>query len=231
MIKKIFVYSLLLVCFSINVFSQESIKKDATTAKGRTAEEASKTALNVGGKMPTFTLSDSAGKPVKSNDLLKQGNLVVVFYRGAWCPFCNLYLKKLQENISQIKAQGANVLAISVENPDSSTAIAAKNKIDFAVLSDPNFEVARQFGIVYEMPKETSELYKSKGLDLAAYNSTAKAELPLAATYIVNKKGEIVYAFLETDYKKRAEPSVIIETLSKMKADEMKMEKKIIKTK
>jgi len=226
MIKKIFVFGLLLVCLSISAFSQESIKKDATTAKGRTAEEASKTALNVGGKMPNFMLSDSVGKSVKSNDLLKQGNLVVVFYRGAWCPFCNLYLKKLQENISQINAQGANVLAISVENPDRSSAIAAKNKIDFTVLSDPNFEVARKFKIVYEMPKETSELYKSKGFDLAAYNNTAKAELPLSATYIVNKRGEIVYAFLETDYKKRAEPSVIIETLAKLKADESKMDKK-----
>ena len=237
MSKKIFVFVLLFVSLTVSVFSQETMKKDEMTKKDSmkekviSAEEASKTALNVGGAMPNFTLSDSTGKMVKSDDLLKQGNLVVVFYRGAWCPFCNLYLKKLQENISQIKAQGANVVAISVENPDRSTALATKNKIDFTVLSDPNFEVARKFGIVYELPKETSELYKSKGLDLATYNSTEKAELPLSATYIVNKKGEIVYAFLEPDYKKRAEPSVIIETLSKMKADEMKMDKKMSKTK
>ncbi len=233
MIRKLFVFSLLLFSLTANGFSQDSIKNDEMTKKNAmmtkavSAEEASKTALNIGGKMPAFALSDSTGKLVKSDDLLKQRNLVVVFYRGAWCPFCNLYLKKLQENISQIKAQGANLVAISVENPDRSTAVATKNKIDFTVLSDPKFEVARKFGIVYELPSDTSELYKSKGLDLATYNSTEKAELPLSATYIVNKKGEIVYAFLESDYKKRAEPSVIIETLSKMKTDEMKMDKKM----
>ncbi len=234
--KKLFVFGLLFVSLTVSGFSQETMKKDdvmkkdVMMAKAISAEEASKTALNVGGVMPSFTLSDAAGKSVKSDDLLKQGNLVVVFYRGAWCPFCNLYLKKLQENAAQIKAQGANIVAISVENPDRSMSVAAKNKIDFTVLSDPNFEVARKFGIVYEMPKETSELYKSKGLDLVAYNNTVKAELPLSATYVVNKKGEIVYAFLEPDYKKRAEPSVIIETLSKMKSDEMKMDKKMSKT-
>jgi len=181
------------------------------------AGDAAKNALNVGAKMPSFSLKDSNGKTIESVDLLKQANLVVVFYRGSWCPFCNLYLRSLQKNLAQIKAAGGNLVAVSVENPDNSLSVSKKNELGFTVLSDPNLSVARQFGIVYQMPKETNELYKSKGLDVAKHNEMEKAELPLSATYIVNQKGEIVYAFLETDYKKRAEPQVIIETLSKIK--------------
>lgn len=221
MSRKSFSVIFLVIFFALNVFAQErmekmEMKKDAAAMKKVSADEAAKNALNVGAKMPFFSLKDANGKTVSSKDLLKQGNLVVVFYRGAWCPFCNLYLRKLQENISQIRARGANVAAISVENPDRSLSVAQKNKVDFTVLSDPNLNVARQFKIVYELPKETNELYKSKGLDLAKYNETEKAELPLSATYIVNRKGKIVYAFLEPDYKKRAEPSIILETLTKL---------------
>jgi peroxiredoxin len=187
------------------------------------AEDAAKNALNVGAKMPAFRLKDANGKIVESRNLLKQGNLVVVFYRGSWCPFCNVYLRNLQKNMPQIKAAGGNLVAVSVENPDNSLTVAKKNELDFTVLSDPNLSVARKFGIVYQMPKETDELYKSKySLDIAKHNEMEKPELPLSATYIVNRKGEIVYAYLEPDYKKRAEPQTIIETLLKLKSQAVK---------
>jgi peroxiredoxin len=187
------------------------------------AEDAAKNALNVGAKMPAFRLKDANGKIVESRNLLKQGNLVVVFYRGSWCPFCNVYLRNLQKNMPQIKAAGGNLVAVSVENPDNSLTVAKKNELDFTVLSDPNLSVARKFGIVYQMPKETDELYKSKySLDIAKHNEMEKPELPLSATYVINRKGEIVYAFLEPDYKKRAEPQTIIETLLKLKSQAVK---------
>ena len=225
MYKKLFSLSIVVSISTFNVFSQNHVTKDKTVSKdaemvlanGISPADAAKNALNVGAKMPAFTLGDINGKAVKSDDLLKRGNLVVVFYRGAWCPFCNLYLRKLQENLSQIKAQGANLVAISVENPDRSLTVAQKNKVEFTVLSDPNLDTARKFGIVYQLDSNTDEKYKSYGIDLVKMNSTAKPELPLSATYIVNQKGEIVYAFLESDYKQRAEPTVIIETLSKLK--------------
>lgn len=182
-----------------------------------TAEVAAKTALTVGAKMPVFTLNDALGKPVSSSDLLKLGNLVVVFYRGAWCPFCNTYLHKLQKSVPQITANGGQLVAISVENADRSMAVAKKNELNFTVLSDPNLNVARSFGIVYQLSDETNEKYKGFGLDLAKYNQTERAELPISATYIVSKTGEIVFAFVEPDYKKRAEPDVIVQTLAKLK--------------
>jgi len=226
--KNLFLMIALLSALTLNVFSQdemkkdemkkdEMMKKDAMMAKAVTPDDAAKTALNVGAKMPSFTLSDANGKSVNSDDLLKKGNLVVVFYRGAWCPFCNVYLKKLQENLSNIKAQGANIVAISVENPDKSLSVAQKNKVEFTVLSDPNLDTARKFGIVYQLDSATDEKYKTYGLDLVKMNGTTKPELPLSSTYIVNSNSEIVYAFHDVDYKKRAEPSVIIETLTQMK--------------
>ncbi|HLM61985.1 MAG TPA: peroxiredoxin-like family protein [Pyrinomonadaceae bacterium] len=198
---------------------------NGTTAAGKSVSEtdAVKNALKAGAKMPVFKLKDATGKTVESRDLFKQGNLVVVFYRGSWCPFCNLYLRNLQKNLSQIKEAGGNLAAVSVENPDNSLTVAKKNELDFTVLSDPNLTTARKFGIVYQMPKETDELYKSKySLDIAKHNEMERAELPLSATYIINRKGEIVYAYLEADYKKRAEPQTIIETLLKLKSQAVK---------
>lgn len=229
MIKRILLLSVLTIIFGTVGYSQDAKMNDGGSDKAMmsahsvTVEEAAKNALNVGAKMPAFTLKDANGKSVSSAELLKQSNLVVVFYRGSWCPFCNLYLRKLQQNIQQIKESGGNVVAISVENPDNSLAIAKKNEVNFTVLSDPNLNVARTFGIVYQLPKETDEIYKNKyGLDIAKHNETEKPELPLSATYVVNQKGEITYAFLEPDYKKRAEPQAIIETLAKMKATAIK---------
>lgn len=223
MLIKIFSLLLIICACAYNANSQESATsggmiRESAAQKAVSADDAAKKALNIGAKMPSFKLKDSTGKIVESSDLLKRGNLVVVFYRGSWCPFCNLYLRSLQKNIVQIKEAGGNLVAVSVENPDNSLKVSRKNELGFTVLSDPNLTTARKFGIVYQMPKETDELYKTRGLDVAKHNEMERAELPLSATYIVNQKGEIVYAYLEPDYKKRAAPEVIVEALSKIKA-------------
>lgn len=176
-----------------------------------------KNALNVGDKMPKFTLTDANDKKVSNKDLLKKGHLVVTFYRGAWCPFCNLYLRSLQKRLPEFQKLGANLVAISVEPPDRSLNVSQQNQLDFTVLSDPQLVVSKKFGIVYEMPKVTNDAVLELGFDIAKYNGMEKAELPLSATYIINKKGKIVYAFLEPDYKKRAEPNQIIAELEKLK--------------
>jgi peroxiredoxin len=180
-----------------------------------TAEDAAVSALKAGARMPAFELKDAFGRAVSSAELMKKGSLVVVFYRGSWCPFCNAYLHKLQTRLADINAAGGTLVAISVETPDASMAVAKKNELNFTVLSDPNLDTARKFGIVYQMPAETDEKYRKMGLDVAKHNAMDRPELPLAATYVVDRKGRITYAFIETDYKKRAEPDVIIENLKK----------------
>ena len=189
----------------------------AQTVEIVTADDAAKTALSVGAKAPAFSLKDSTGATVESRAILKKGNMVLVFYRGAWCPFCNTYLHKLQTRLTDIAAAGGKLVAVSVETPDGSAGVMKKNGVEFTVLSDPNLDVARKFGIVYQLPADTDERYRSMGLDLAKRNAMEKPELPLAVTYIIDRSGTIAYAFIETDYKKRAEPDVIVEELKKLK--------------
>lgn len=183
-------------------------------------------ALNVGDRMPEFELYDARGRLVKSEDLLDKGHLVVVFYRGAWCPFCNLYLRGLQRHLPEIKEQGANLVAISVENPDSSLSVAQKNKLDFTVLSDPNLDVSQKFGIVYQIPKVVNDVILASGFDIAKYNRMERAELPLSATYVISRTGRVHYAFLDPDYKKRAAPEEIIKTLAEINKSSGKAKKK-----
>lgn len=215
--KRTIVLSFALLFAAIFVGADAAFAQTDDGAKFVSDTDAVKNALTVGAKIPQFSLKDSSGKLVSSKDLAKEGNLVIVFYRGSWCPFCNLYLRNLQKRLADITAAGGKLVAISVENPDASMAVARKNEVQFTVLSDPDLDVARKFGIVYQLPAATDEMYKSHGLDVAKHNGMAKPELPLAATYVIDRKGKIVYAYLDTDYKKRAEPDVIIENLKKLK--------------
>lgn len=215
--KKTFVFAFAILFSAIFISTHNVMAQTSDAGKFVSDADAVKNALSVGAKMPEFSLKDSTGKVVSSKELSKSGNLVIVFYRGSWCPFCNLYLRNLQKRLADITAAGGKLVAISVENPDASMEVARKNEVQFTVLSDPDLDVARKFGIVYQLPAATDEMYKSRGLDVAKHNEMAKPELPLAATYVVDKKGKIVYAYLDTDYKKRAEPDVIIENLKKLK--------------
>jgi len=179
--------------------------------------DAAKNALKAGDQMPTFNLPNSKNEMVSSDGLLRKSNLVVVFYRGDWCPYCNLYLQRLQRRNKDLKANGGALVAISIENPDDSLTLSQKHKLDFTVLSDKNLDLARKFRIVYQLPPQTDKKYKEKGIvDLVRENGTAKPELPLSATYIVNQEGFITFAFLEPDYKKRLEPEAIIKELKKI---------------
>lgn len=207
--------------------SQTKMEKSPTTTEEKETEmksdfisvdDAVKNALKAGDMMPAFDLPNEKNEKVNSDDLLKKSNLIVVFYRGDWCPYCNLYLKRLQQSSKEFKANGGELVAISVEDPDSSLSVAQKNELEFTVLSDKNLDLARKFKIVYQLPPEMDEKYKGFGVDLVKDNGTEKPELPISATYIINQKGEITYAFLDPDYKKRLEADVIVEELKKIKS-------------
>lgn len=232
--KHLLLLSIFSTLLTTNVFPQTTQpEKNATAAQNEvkkvsvSAEEASKSALNVGAKIPTFSLLNATNELIASEDLLEEGNLVLVFYRGAWCPYCNVYLRSLQKNLAEIKENGGILVAISVENPDNSMSVAKKNELEFTVLSDPKLDIARKFGLVFQLPAETNERYKGFGIDLAKQNGTETPDLPVSATYVVNNSGEIVYAFLDADYKRRAEPNEIIDVLKRMNTSDKPVEKSV----
>jgi peroxiredoxin len=164
-----------------------------------------KTALNVGDEAYKFDLPGASGSNVKLDELLKDGPVVVMWYRGGWCPYCNVQLREMQSYLPQIKELGANLVAISPEIPDSSLSTKQKDELSYYVLSDIGNEVARKYGIVYTLPEVVQKQFEGR-LDVNSYNGDTKKELPLAVTYVIDKNGKITYAFLDTDYKKEPSP-------------------------
>lgn len=199
--------------------SKASQEKIAMYAEGIALVENSgiiENAKNVGDKAPDFTLLNASGKQVSLADYLKKGPVVLTWYRGSWCPYCNLTLKRLQEELPNFTAQGAHLLALTPELSDSSLSTKEKKELTFEVLSDIRNEVGREYGIVYQLSPDVAKSYQG-GFDLHAYNDDESDELPLAATYIIGTDGIIKYAFLDAEYRNRAEPSEIIEVLKTLR--------------
>jgi peroxiredoxin len=171
-------------------------------------------ALEQGDTIPAFSLPDATGTQISSDQILKDGPMVISFYRGGWCPYCNLELKALQDVLPEIKTLKAELIAISPELPDHSLSTKEKHALEFPVLSDHNNQVAKNFGLVFELDKELVPIFKDKfNWDLIAINGTENVELPFPATYVVDKAGVIQYAFVNSDYTQRAEPDKILEVL------------------
>jgi len=165
-------------------------------------------AKQVGQQAPNFTLTNALGKPVTLEDYLKKGPVVLTWYRGGWCPYCNLTLRQLQQELPNFKASGANLLALTPELPDASVSTSEKNDLEFEVLSDIGNKVAKDYGIVFKLTDDVAKVYNAS-FGLNDHNGDTSNELPLAATYIINEEGKIDYAYLNTDYRNRAEPSEI----------------------
>ncbi len=174
-----------------------------------------KRALNVGDMSPDFSLKNAIGDTVRLYDYLEKGAVVLTWYRGGWCPYCNITLKALQDEIYQIKALGANLIALTPELPDSSISTTEKHNLEFEVLSDVQNIVGRKYDLVYKLTEQVAEIYSIK-FGLEDHNGDKSNELPLAATYVINQKGKIVFAFLDADYRNRAEPQDIIEVLKSL---------------
>ena len=166
--------------------------------------------LQVGDTVPPISLPNALGKTVNIQDLLTEGALVISFYRGQWCPYCNLELRALQQALPEFKALGASLVAISPQTPDNSLSTTEKNELSFEVLSDVGNQVARQLGLVFQIPEQLRPIYQNFGIDLPEHNGDETFELPIAATYVINRDGKVVYAFVNPDYTQRAEPADIL---------------------
>lgn len=170
-------------------------------------------AKKAGDVAPEFSLKGADGKSIALKKLLKKGPVVLVFYRGGWCPYCNLQLRDLQKHLSEIRARGAQLVAVSPQTPDASLSTSEKAGLTFTVLSDVGNKVARTFGIVYPIPDDLKAIYTGFGLDLNKSNGDGPWELPLAATYVIQPDGKISYAFIDADYRKRPDTEDVIAAL------------------
>ncbi len=175
-----------------------------------------KDAMKVGDTAPDFTLTNADGKEVALSALLKEGPVILTWYRGGWCPYCNIALAAMEKKLPEFRKAGAQLVALTPELPDKSLTTTEKNKLTFQVLTDKDHAVARKFGIAFDLTPEVRELYK-KHFNLTEFNGATAGDgtLPLAATYIIDRKGVIRWAFLDADYRKRAEPADLVTFLEK----------------
>jgi peroxiredoxin len=172
--------------------------------------------LKVGDQAPDFELTNHKGDQVKLSEQLKDGPVVLSFYRGGWCPYCNLELKALQTKLPEIQELQAKLLAVSPEKPDNTLSTFEKNELQFQVLSDSGNQASRDFGLVFKMPPDLIDLYSNFNLNIDERNGDDSWELPLPATYLIGQDGLVKYAFVNTDYKLRAEPDKVIQELRKL---------------
>lgn len=169
-------------------------------------------AKSMGDMAPNFTLTNQTGEEVSLESLLEQGPVVLLWYRGGWCPYCNLTLAAYQERLDDIRATGATLVALTPELPDRSISTAEKQDLEFQVLSDVGNDVAREYGVVFKLTEGVQANYE-KAFGMSEVNGDASGELPLAATYVIDQSGTIRWAFLDADYRNRAEPQDVVTVL------------------
>ncbi len=182
---------------------------DAATEKLR-KERIAAQAPAVGKKAPDFTLRNFHGREIRLSTLLKRGPVVLTFYRGGWCPYCNAQLRAYQEKLPAFQQLGAQLVAVSPEKPDEGASTAEKDGLKFEVLSDPKNSIATRYGLVFGVPKELRDLYQSFGIDLTKNQGNPDWRLPVPATFVIGKDFTVHYAFTDPDYTVRAEPADIL---------------------
>ncbi|MER6999187.1 peroxiredoxin-like family protein [Streptomyces sp. NPDC000410] len=197
---------------------QEQIPAEIRAVMRRAAEELAESgqadrALTVGDQAPPFTLPSATGRTVGLGELLAEGPVVLTFYRGAWCPYCNIALRSLQQHHDEIAARGARLVAVSPQIPDESLTFAEKNELAYDVLSDLGCDTAKQYGLAFDLPEDLAAVYEGFGIDLHRSQAGHARTLPIPATHVIDREGTVRWAFVDSDYTTRAEPADILAAL------------------
>ena len=177
-------------------------------------------AIGEGDMAPDFTLPDAQGRPVTLSAMLARGPVVLAFYRGGWCPYCNLQLRAYQRVLPELRALGATLVAISPEPPDASLSTQEKNALEFKVLSDVDALAAKAYGLLFEFSDALREAYIGMGRDLSELNADGGWHLPVPATYVIAPNGRIELAYVDPEYRNRLEPAEILAALKTRRAAE-----------
>jgi peroxiredoxin len=192
----------------------EEARKLLKQATQRLVESSvTKPLVTAGDKFPQFSLPNAVGNAVNSEDLLAQGPMVVCFYRGGWCPFCNLELRAYQEILEDIHKLGAEFVAISPQLPDEGLTMVAKANLTFEVLSDTGNSLAEHLGLVFDLGDKLVDLYLSMGYDLERINGNVRWTLPVPATFVIGTDNTVALAYGHADYTQRLEPGEALESI------------------
>ncbi|OOF94911.1 hypothetical protein ASPCADRAFT_50742 [Aspergillus carbonarius ITEM 5010] len=196
---------------TIEQTAPEKIKHQIAETKSELARQfAPANAIQLGDQLPPFRLKDAVGVEQNSADLLGQHALLITFYRGEWCPFCNIAIAGLQKYHAELKAKGVNLVAITPELPNNTLTMTEKHELKFPVLTDLHNAYARQLGIVWKQPASLRPVYEALGHDLQQRNGDDSFEVPIPATLLVDKDGIVRNLFIEPDYYKRVDPKVVL---------------------
>lgn len=196
-------------------FPAAALKTMSDAVETVRATDIEKSAKQVGDKAVDAKLQSWRGDDVQLSELWKQSPIVLMWYRGGWCPYCNIQLRAMQAELKNIEGAGAKLVVLTPELPEKAKQTAEANDIDFVSLHDKDNQVAEKYGIVFSLPESIVPMYRDR-LKLGEYNGNDAMELPLAATYVIDTSGTIQYAFLDADYKQRAEPAEVVEAVEKL---------------
>lgn len=171
------------------------------------------TALKTGDTAPDFTIANHKGEAVTLSQRLKDGPVVVIFYRGGWCPYCNLELYAYEQEMETLKGLGASLIAITPETPDNSLTTVEKNGLSYDVLSDTGFVASDAFGLTFTFPEALVQVYSGFGLNVPETNGDSEWRLPIPAAYVIDQTGKIILHHVDVDYTKRLDPEDVIAAL------------------
>lgn len=169
--------------------------------------------LKVNDKAPNFSAKDQNGKTVELNKLIKSGSVVIVFYRGEWCPYCNKQLMELEDSMALITSKEASIIAVSPEKQENITKTIQKTKATYSIISDDSMKIMSAYKVAFELDEQTNEKYKKWGINLSDKNGNNGNNLPVPAVYIINKEGKIIYRYFDVNYKNRVSVSEILSHL------------------
>lgn len=178
-------------------------------------------ALHPGQQAPDFTLTGVIGYPagpttITLSALLQTGPVVLTFYRGNWCPYCNVQLRAYERALPDFAHYGATLVAISPQTPELTTVTAGEKELSFAVLSDVGNQVARQYGLVYAVGGAVYDTLKGVGIDLETFDGDSSGELPLTSTFVIGQDGVIAWVVVDPDFRHRPDPAAIVAALEKL---------------
>lgn len=193
--KKLFFF-LFIFCCSVSIFAQQEPE-----------------GLFINSKAPDFKGADQDGNAVRLKDMLKKGKVVLIFYRGNWCPYCNRQLKALEDSLQFIKDKGAQLIAVTPEKSEGIAKTVEKTKAAFPIIYDDERKIMKAYDVSYAMDEKSVNRYKMAGINMEELNGNNGANLPVPAVYIIDKESTIVYRFFEPDYKKRASVKEILKNL------------------